>query len=457
MGNKRITNVTKSILFILNSGLFAIVWFLYYNQYAFQTHFVFGGVMSLIIFCFIYSSLCRLYKAHRIASSQIGETVFSQVISFGITDLILYIECCLISNHYVNIMPGITTVILQIIGTMIIVVLAKRYFMKYVPAKKTLLVYGDEISLEEAKNFVSRILKKYSHLFEFVSIQSEKLGEYNFINEIEQCETIILYEVSCRKREMLIQLCMERQKNFYFTPRLEDLYCQGCTPKHLLDTPLMKYEYKYERRNEYFLKRTLDIVLSVAGIILLAPLLVITAVCIKLEDGGPVLFKQKRCTKNAKVFEILKFRSMIVDAEKNGATPCTDYDDRITKTGKWIRATRIDELPQLFNVLKGEMSFVGPRPERVEHVEKYTRELPEFAYRLRVKGGLTGYAQIFGKYNTSAYDKLRLDMMYIENQGLLLDLRLIMLTIRTVFQKESTEGFEEITSIEMNKLINVNK
>ena len=142
---------------------------------------------------------------------------------------------------------------------------------------------------------------------------------------------------------------------------------------------------------------------------------------------------------------------MVVDAEKNGVQPCVGNDSRITKVGRVIRRSRLDELPQLFNILKGDMSFVGPRPERVEHVKQYTREMPEFAYRLRVKGGLTGYAQIYGKYNTSAYDKLRLDLMYIENQSLLTDLKIMMLTFQTIFQPESTEGFEEEKSATINQ------
>ena len=157
-----------------------------------------------------------------------------------------------------------------------------------------------------------------------------------------------------------------------------------------------------------------------------------------------MFYRQDRVTLDGKVFSILKFRSMIVNAEKNGISqPATDRDPRITKVGRVIRATRIDELPQILNILKGDMSIVGPRPERVEHVEKYTAEIPEFEYRLKVKGGLTGYAQIYGKYNTSAYDKLRLDLMYIENYSLMLDIKLILMTVRIMLSKESTEGFDE--------------
>ena len=170
--------------------------------------------------------------------------------------------------------------------------------------------------------------------------------------------------------------------------------------------------------------------------------MLIVAIAIKLEDGGPVFYKQARATLNGDVFNILKFRSMIVDAEKEGhSIPATDRDPRITRVGRFIRPCRLDELPQLLNIIKGDMSLVGPRPERVEHMEKYGAEIPEFIFRTRVKGGLTGYAQIYGKYNTSAYDKLRLDLMYIENYSFIQDIKLILMTIRILFKKESTEGF----------------
>jgi len=192
-------------------------------------------------------------------------------------------------------------------------------------------------------------------------------------------------------------------------------------------------------------------------LLILWPVFLVIALCIKLEDGGPVFYKQKRLTKGQKVFEILKFRSMRVDAEKEGAKPCVGNDERITRVGKIIRPTRIDELPQLFNILKGDMSLVGPRPERVEHIEHYSEDIKEFKYRLRVKGGLTGYAQIYGKYNTSAYDKLRLDLMYIENQSLLLDLKLILMTIKVLFKPESTEGFEEEKSKSIYQKVKTNE
>ena len=170
----------------------------------------------------------------------------------------------------------------------------------------------------------------------------------------------------------------------------------------------------------------------------------VAAIAIHKYDGGPVFFRQKRCTRNGRVFEILKFRSMIVDAEKDGkARLATENDDRITPVGHFIRKTRIDELPQFFNILKGDMSFVGPRPERPEIVAEYEKEFPEFDLRMKVKAGLTGYAQVYGKYNTTAYDKLKLDLIYVQKYSLLMDLRLIFMTVKVIFMKESTEGLDD--------------
>lgn len=451
MENKKVTNTAKCILNVWNIGLFAVVWFAYYNLYTFDTFLLKGGVVTAVIYIFIYTSLCNLYKAHRIASSEIGETVFSQVLSFGIADLILYLECCLVYNRYVNIIPGIITALLQILGTAVIVTLAKQYLIKHIPPRKTILIYGKETGEQEAEEFKERLLHKYSHLFDITELECEKEAAAGFKEKSNRYEAAILYELSSNIRGNYISHLVENRKAFYVSPTVEDIMFQGCVPKHLLDTPLMKYDYKYESKRSYYLKRILDIVFSLLILTVLSPVLLLIALMIKLEDGGPVFFKQKRCTKDGKVFNILKFRSMIVDAEKNGVTPCMEKDSRITRVGNFIRKVRLDEVPQFINILKGEMSIVGPRPERVEHVEQYIKEVPEFAYRMKVLGGLTGYAQIYGKYNTSAYDKLRLDLLYIENQSLVLDLKLMLLTVKTVFTPESTEGFEKEKSSKMQE------
>lgn len=451
MEKKNITNTAKLILNIWNVGLFTAVWVLFYNAYTFQKFWALGGVMSCVIYWFIYYALCNLYQAFRIASSEIADSTFSQTIAFGAADLVLYVECCLIHNGYVNILPGIFTACLQILGTVVIISITKNYMAKHITPRRTLLLYGRNASKADAEHFAGRLAEKYQHLFEITDICFDRIAVSELFRYLKKCEVVMLYEVSNDVRGKIMKLCTEQKKVLYFTPRIEDILCQGSVNKNLLDTPLMKYEYQYESPSGYIGKRVFDIVISVLLLLLLSPVMLITALAIKIEDKGPVFFTQKRCTKDGRIFNILKFRSMIVDAEKDGVTPCKGNDTRITKVGKIIRATRIDELPQLINILKNDMSFVGPRPERIEHVRQYTKDMPEFVYRMRVKGGLTGYAQIYGKYNTSAYDKLRLDLMYIENQSLLLDLKIIMLTFKTIFTPEATEGFSEEKSEAMKE------
>ena len=200
-----------------------------------------------------------------------------------------------------------------------------------------------------------------------------------------------------------------------------------------------------------FFKRATDIIVSLALLIITSPLLLISALAIKLYDGGPIFFRQDRSTINGQIFKIHKFRSMIVDAEKDGARPAEDNDPRITPVGKILRASRLDELPQLIDILIGNMSLVGPRPERIEHIKQYSEEIPEFVYRLKMRGGLTGYAQLYGKYNTTPYDKLQLDLMYIQNYSFFLDIKLILMTVKIIFMKEITEGFTKEKSKNINK------
>lgn len=416
------------------------VWLGYYNLFAFCTNRLTGGVISVIVYCLIYIHLAKLYKAFEVDIYQIGEMIFSQMLAVGIANGFAYIECCLIAGGYISILPGLLTTVFQLLGVTVWAVSAKWDFMRSAKASGTLVVYGRD----DVKEFCGKLMKKYGYLFEIGECVSSGVEREALYQKIDRYETVILYEVEYGTRTETMEYCIQKRKNFYITPRIADIVIQGFCSSTLVDTPLMRYGYKYDQPRTYHWKRALDITASAALFCLFAVPMLLTAAAIKIEDGGPVFFKQKRCTKNGRVFEILKFRSMIVDAEKNGAViPCIDHDPRITKVGRIIRRYRIDEMPQVFNVLKGEMSIVGPRPERVEHVREYTKEFPEFSYRLRVNGGLTGYAQIFGKYNTGAADKLKLDLMYIENQSLLLDLKLIMMTLKIMFIPESTEGFLE--------------
>lgn len=432
---------SKKIVNIYIVLMFALVWYCYYNKFVFGMNRMAGGVVSIFIYFIIYHYFAGLYRAYKIGTYKITEIIFSQVLAIGIADTVLYVECCLVHRGYVDILPGLMAAGVQLSGMIVWAVYTKYYFIRYIEANKTLVIYGKK----DAEEFVQKLRKKYEHLFqieEIVNVHDCSVEELR--KKIDECDTAILYEVEKGRRTSTMEYCIEHCKNLYITPRVSDIILQGFKERTLIDTPLFKYEYNYLDTKRYRSKRVLDLIVSLIALVLTAVPMLITAVAIKIEDRGPVFFKQKRCTVNGKVFEIIKFRSMVPDAEKGGRViPCTERDPRITKVGNFIRRFRIDELPQLFNILKGDMSVVGPRPERVEHVKKYCEEVPEFAYRMRVKGGLTGYAQIFGKYNTSAYDKLKLDLMYIENQSLLLDLKMIMLTVKTLFIAESTEGFKK--------------
>ncbi|WP_051209213.1 sugar transferase [Butyrivibrio sp. WCD3002] len=280
------------------------------------------------------------------------------------------------------------------------------------------------------------------------------ITEEELRKKLSNYDAVLINDIPSKPKNDIIKICFDMDKRVYFTPKLSDIIVKSSDALNLFDTPL------YFCRNigmplwQRILKRVMDVLLSAIALIVASPVMLVVALLIHKEDGGPVFFKQERCTLGGEKFMILKFRSMIVDAEKDGKPrPAGEDDDRITKVGHFIRATRIDELPQLINILKGEMSIVGPRPERVEHVEKYCEDIPEFAFRQKVKGGLTGYAQVYGKYNTSALDKLKLDMIYIVNYSFLMDVQIIFETIKVIFRKESTEGFTQEQQNEMRSAV----
>ena len=265
-------------------------------------------------------------------------------------------------------------------------------------------------------------------------------------------EGVIICDVPSETRNKILKYCYDNAIRTYTTPKISDIIMGSSESIHLFDTPLLLSRNVGLAVEQRFTKRLFDIVFSLLAIIIFSPIMLIIALAIKIDDGGPIFFRQDRVTNDGKVFSILKFRSMIVNAEKNGEViPATDHDPRITRVGRVIRAIRVDELPQIINIIKGDMSIVGPRPERVEHVEKYKEDIPEFKYREKVKAGLTGLAQVYGKYNTSAYDKLKLDLMYIQNYKLLLDIEIIFQTIKILFEKESTEGFAEVKEENLEK------
>lgn len=325
---------------------------------------------------------------------------------------------------------------LQIVINSLITIPMIDIYRKIFPPLNLIEIYGDYRNCLADK--VNSVHYKY-RVTEHISCQED---EEVIKERIKHFDAVLLNDLSAHHENTMLKICFEAGRRVYFVPKIADILVKNAEELNLIDAPLFLNKNNGIGPGKRFVKRVFDIVLSLIALIVLSPIMLITAIAIHIEDGGPVFFRQERVTIGEKRFMILKFRSMIVDAEKDGKPrPAGAMDDRITKVGRFIRACRIDELPQLINILKGDMSIVGPRPERWEHVVKYCEDIPEFRYRHMMKGGLTGYAQVYGKYNTTALDKLKLDLLYITNYSFLLDLQIIFETVKILVQKESTEGF----------------
>ena len=302
------------------------------------------------------------------------------------------------------------------------------------PAQKTIIVYENELpSIHNKINLY--------HKNNFAIEKTLKFDNHNLDDVFSNYDCIMIANLSAKNKNTVLKHAYNLSIPIYEVPSIYDILINNANKLHIIDTPLLIVNNFGPSQLSKIVKRTFDIFFSLIIIMITSPIMFITSLAIKLNDGGPIIYRQERLTIYEKTFYLYKFRSMKIDAEKDGkAQLAKKNDDRITKIGKFIRATRIDELPQLFNILKGEMAVVGPRPERPEIANKIYKELPEFKYRLKMKAGLTGYAQIYGKYNTILKDKLLLDLMYIENYSLFLDIKLVMMTVKIIFIKDSTEG-----------------
>ena len=401
--------------------------FLYKGKY------VLMGVYALLLLLVFQNSDCTMFGQLRLPELFIG-----QLIALCMVNFITYFQICLIANRMISPVPMLCLLGLEVVTAVILLILYQKIYVRLYPPHDMLLIYGSRRGLTLKLKMDARS-DKY-HISKFLPADTDL---DTICREMKKHDSVVLNEVPAETRNWLLTYCYEHGIRTYVAPELTDIMLRGAENNKLFDVPLLMVKGSGLSPSQRIVKRTMDLVLCSIALLLASPFMLAVAAAIKLEDGGPVFYKQPRLTRCGREFNILKFRSMVVDAEKYaGAVLATENDPRITKVGRFIRATRLDELPQLLNILKGDMSIVGPRPERKVLADEISQEVPEFDFRLKVRGGLTGYAQIFGKYNTSAYDKLRLDVMYIENYSLLLDIRLIILTLRIIFSKDSTEGVD---------------
>lgn len=433
--------VDALVLLTWETSTFGIIWLNYYNSEMAFSFFRKGNWLLFGLYFAILYVFSRIYKGLKIGSHKTTDIIVSQILATLCTNFITYIQICLISRSMLDPRPLLVGTLYQAVVIDLWAFISGKIFRALYPAKNVIMIYGLEQPARMLVEKMSRRRDKYN-ITRMINVSE---GLEKIISEIPNYDGVVICDTPNEIRNDILKFCFKTSIRTYLVPKISDIIVRGGDNMELFDTPLIiskNYGLGIEQR---FVKRCFDILLSSIGIIIASPFMLITAIAIKLCDHGPVLYKQVRLTKDGKEFKLLKFRSMVVNAESDGvARLASDGDKRVTPVGKFIRKVRLDELPQLFNIFKGDMSVVGPRPERPEISREYEKEMPEFAFRLKVKAGLTGNAQVVGKYNTTPYDKLKLDLMYIEKYTLAKDILLILKTVKIIFMpEESTEGIKE--------------
>lgn len=419
--------------------IFVLCWSKYYKNYISIEFSDWANWLLILLFLFVYYYLSHLYSGFLLHLSKISELVYAQTLSALITNAIVYIVICLLAQHLPNIFPLFLSLIAEGVVIIIWCYCAHQWYFRSFPPKRTTIIWDVREGLED-------LIQSYGMDKHFNIVQTITASECIESNcsLIEKEEVVFLYGVHSHDRNVIMKYCIEHCIVVYVIPRIGDVIMSSAHNMHLFHLPMMLVERCNPTPEYVLLKRLVDIVLSLTALIISFPIMVLVGIAIKSYDGGRVFYKQTRLTKDGQEFDVIKFRSMRMDAEKDGIARLStgENDPRITPIGRFIRKVRFDELPQLINILKGEMSIVGPRPERPDIAAQYEEEMPEFRLRLQVKAGLTGYAQVYGKYNTTPYDKLLMDLMYISKPSIIEDFKIIFATIKILFISESTEGVE---------------
>lgn len=438
-----IISVFSLIGMLMMTAGYAYTWLNeYYDVYIwYRLKFYFKGhVLILAIYFVLLLFFTATYGGTKIGYLKNIDVFLSQVFALLFVNVISYFQISLMSNWVVPIQPILLMTLLQIAVSLVWTLVSSKVYHMLYPPRNLLLVYGER----ECEDIVAKFNSRKDKYFVSGTVNLEE-GEEVICKMASSgdYDAVVLWDIPAKVRNTLMKYCYEKSIRIYFMPKISDVLVKSSEQLTIFDTPIFlirEYELSVQQR---FAKRMIDIVCSLILTIIALPFMLLTAIAVKLYDRGPVLYKQVRCTRGEREFKILKFRSMRVDAEKDGvARLASKNDNRITPVGKIIRKIRFDELPQLLNILKGDMSFIGPRPERPEIIAQYKEEMPEFAYRMKVKAGLAGYAQVYGKYNTTPYDKLKLDLTYIENYTVWMDLKLMLLTLKILFMPDSTEGID---------------
>lgn len=440
---KRVIMFLASVLIIaIQTGVFAYAWFHAYHvkEIIGRRYGYWGHWALIVIYAFLVIVISKLFSAFKVGYQRVLDVVLSQIFSVLLVNGIAYLQLALIGRwtflQHVGPMLWVTGI--NLAAVVIWVFFMRILYVRIYPPHAILLIYGNLSPRSLLKKMAGR-KDKYT-IAGTISLDN---GIEKIKQEIVKYEAVMIGDIPSHERNVFLKFCFENNIRCYCQPKISDIMIMSSEKIHMFDTPLLLFRNCGLTVEKHIIKRIFDIVCALLMLVILSPILLLIAVLVKVYDGGPVFYKQERLTSDGQVFLIYKFRSMCVDSEKHGARLAMKGDSRVTPVGKVIRNIHFDELPQLINILKGDMSLVGPRPERPEIAAEYAKAIPEFPYRLKVKAGLTGYAQVYGKYNTTPYDKLKLDLTYIENYSFWLDLHLIATTVKILFQKENTEGVEK--------------
>ena len=435
-GKMLVQRIMKIVHFIGAISIFVFCIRCFYNIEEYGNPY---NVLVTLFYAVFYILLAHIYKAYDIGYSRVAELVYSHELTGVICGCFTWMYICIAGARVINVLPIIIVLIVQAIWNVVWTLVAnKLYYCMYRP-KRTAVVFRNDSDLQRLNG-----MRNYIYKFTVDKYIENPRDYKELLSQLSNYEAIFVVGVNATLRNAIAKYCVENNVSGYFAPHVGDIILSGAAQTQAFGLPMQEVNRKFISPEYRSAKRVFDVITSIIALIMLSPVMLITALLIKLGDGGPVFYKQTRVARDGKLFSILKFRSMRVDAEKDGvARLVSDNDDRITNVGKFIRACRIDELPQLINILNGDMSIVGPRPERPEIAAEYEKVLPTFKLRLQVKAGLTGYAQVYGRYNTEPYDKLQMDLIYINRMSFVEDLRLIFATIKILFLKESTQGIAE--------------
>lgn len=430
---------SAAVILLIEVGLYWLLWQLYLNNVIEERFWRRGIWLLSALYGVLLVFFLQTYGGLKIGYLKRGNIIYSHILSLFIVNTIGYFILALIDKRFHSPVSFVLLTVVDGIIVCIWVFLFQWIYGVLFPPRRLLVVYG----VRPVFSIMEKIGARDDKYVIGGSISIDE-GIDKIMEKAKEFEGIVVGDVPSHDRNLILKKCYDSSIRVYMIPKISDILVRSSTNLNLFDTPILLSKNEGLQIDQMAVKRFIDIVVSLIGIILTSPLFVIFGAAIHLIDRGPVFYTQTRLTIDGKLFKIYKFRTMRVDAEKDGvARLAGEADDRITDVGKILRATRLDELPQLFNIIKGEMSLVGPRPERPEIAAEYMEDLPEFAMRLKMKAGLTGYAQVHGKYNTTPYDKLKLDLHYIRNYSLWMDLILIVLTPKVLFMKESTEGVGE--------------